>query len=103
MSNVVAYARAQQHSHNGARRIVNGSQRRCGVEGSASGKTHDVVQEPQRAGNAAVLVVDFRIDVSGISLHNDVCGWLKILLRPWAKGDVHQFRCLKYRSRTQRE
>src|SRR5690348_10275461 len=58
VSHVFAHTRAQQHSYQRTRSGVDGGQRGCGIEGSTSGKSHDVVQETQRSGDAAILIVD---------------------------------------------
>src|SRR5713226_4703475 len=53
-----------------------------GIEGAASGEAHDIVQETQRAGEGAVLIVDLGIDMAAVGGRDQGSGGLVILLRP---------------------
>jgi len=54
------------------------------IEDTAAGKTHDVMQKTKRSMQRAVLVVDASVDVSGISLVNQLRCGLIIVRRPAA-------------------
>jgi hypothetical protein len=57
--NVLADARAEQQAGNRARGLVQRHKRRVRVKHSATGKADNIIQEAQRAVQAAVLIVDF--------------------------------------------
>src|SRR5208337_3854753 len=61
VSNVIADARAEEDSDAGLGGAMHGDERSGGIEDSAAGEAHDVVQEAQRSGDGAVLVVNIAI------------------------------------------
>jgi hypothetical protein len=68
---VVAHPGAEQECNAGAGGTVDGYERRDGVEDSAAREAHDVVEEAQRAGDGAVLVVDITVDVAPVGRGDD--------------------------------
>jgi hypothetical protein len=72
VSYVVTHAGTEQDSDASVSRAVEGYERRGGVEDSAAGEAHDVVEEAERAGDGAVLVVDVAVNVSAVCRGNDV-------------------------------
>ena len=88
VADVVADAGAEQDSDAGLGGTVDGDEGGDRVEDSAAGKADDVVEEAERAGDGAVLVVDVAIDVSGVGGGDDGGGGLVVVFGPAVKFDL---------------
>ena len=88
VADVVPDAGAEQDSDGGLGGTVDGDERGGRVEDSAAGKAHDVVEEAERAGDGAVLVVDVAIDVAGVGGGDDGGGGLVVVFGPAVNFDL---------------
>ena len=88
MGDVFAHARAEDQADALLCGAAQEDARGGGVEVSAAGEADDVVEEAQRAGGRAVLVVDVAVEVSTVGRGYETGGGVEVVFSPGAHFKV---------------
>ena len=85
MADIGADLRAEDDADERAGAAIEDDEGGAGIEGAAAGEADDVIEEAERAGEGAVLIVDFGVDVAAIGGGNNGGGGLVLIFGPAAK------------------
>jgi hypothetical protein len=85
VADIGADLRAEDDADERAGAAIEDDEGGAGIEGAAAGEADDVIEEAERAGEGAVLIVDFGVDVAAIGGGDNGGGGLVLIFGPGAK------------------